>query len=72
MKAHKLVVTVIDQEGYGVEEYRTIIEQHRHLNGRVIATETIEIGAWGDDHPLNLRDTDVAEYFRKAKENGTS
>jgi hypothetical protein len=64
MKAHKLEVLVIDFEGYGPQEFATIIEQHRHINGSVMATTTADIGEWSDDHPLNKGSTIKAEYVR--------
>ncbi len=53
--------------GYGADEYVTIIEQHRHINGRVGKVETIDIGEWSDDHPLNQRGTDLDKYFQEHK-----
>jgi hypothetical protein len=67
VKAHKIEVYVVDFEGYGSDEYVNVIEGNRYLRGaRVGTVQTIDIGEWDDDHPLNLCSTDPGEYFSKA------
>ena len=33
MKVYKFEVLIVDYEDYGPDSYKTIIEQHRHLEG---------------------------------------
>jgi len=67
MKAHKIEIIVLDFEGYGVEEYETMIEQSGAMTGFVLSSKTADIGVWDDDHPLNStggeRMTEVQELF---------
>lgn len=68
MKAHRIELLIVDHGDYGIDEYKNIIEQHRHLSGaHVVESETIDIGEWSDDHPLNSRKTFVQEYNRLFK-----
>lgn len=63
MKAHRIEIYIVDFENYGIDNYLTTLEQHRHLNARIGKTATVEIGDWDDDHPMNVLSTDVDEYF---------
>lgn len=57
MKAFKLEVLIIDFDGLGVEEIKTVIENARYPNRcispAVMASIERDIGEWDDDHPLN-------------------
>jgi hypothetical protein len=65
MNAHKIELLIIDHGNYGVDEFKTVIEQHRHLSGaKVMTSQTVDIGEWSDDHPLNSRQTMNAEYTK--------
>lgn len=63
MKAHKIEILVLDFEDYGVDEYNAIIEQNKHLNSRVLKSNTFEIGEWSDDHELNGSMSDIQKWF---------
>lgn len=70
MKAHRLELLIIDFDEVGAEDIKTIIE-NAHYPNRCIAPEvlgiqTVDIGDFHDDHPLNNRDTQaeaLAEFF---------
>lgn len=65
MKAYKFEVLIVDHEGYGPDNFRVVIEQHRHLSiARVLDVKEADIGKWSDDHPLNSKKTMKAEYDR--------
>jgi len=68
MKAHKLTFVVVDFENYGSDNYITEIEQ-ADMGGMAscIDVESVDIGEWHDDHPLNFKSKkkDVFEEFSK-------
>lgn len=67
MKLHKLTVYIFDHDEYGPEEYRTLIEDHKHITSHVIIEGTADIGEWDDDHPLNKHSANqltFEEYFK--------
>lgn len=69
MKAHKITVLVIDFDG--MHEHGDIayeIERSKHLNVKVKEIETVDIGEWDDDHPLNKRGADWQSYFKKGSD----
>lgn len=68
MKAHKVTLLIIDLDQVGAEDIKIILENQKFPN-RCIAPdvkdiETVDIGEWDDDHPLNQRATADAEYQR--------
>jgi hypothetical protein len=68
MKAHLLQVLVIDHDHLGVDEVERILEDANYPNGciapNVIKSQTVEVGDWDDDNPLNHSDTQAAEVDR--------
>lgn len=58
MKAHRIVVYVLDFEKYGIEDYKTTI-------GNAVDCVTFgkcssaELGEWSDDHPCNQNGADM-------------
>ena len=66
-KAYKLEVLVIDHEGSGEEQIKTLIEQNRYISPRVMSSKGVDIGEWHDGHPLNWRDKALAEFKRLFK-----
>lgn len=69
MKAHVITMLVVDLENVGAAEAAGLMESARYpnrcINPRHFRHQTIEIGAWSDDHPLNSRATDVSEWFAR-------
>lgn len=57
MKAFKLEILIIDFDGIGAEEIKTVIENARYPNRcilpSVMASVERDIGEWHDDHQLN-------------------
>lgn len=64
MKAIKLTVLVLDFEDYGEENAKDNIESMKYLMASVVDSESVDIGEWDDDHPLNNSDTSEAEFNR--------
>ena len=68
MNVHKVVLTIIDFDDVGADEIKVVIEnQHypnRCISPDVVNIETVDIGEWDDDHPLNNRKTSKAEWHR--------
>ena len=63
MNCVKYTVYIIDFEDYGAEEYKVVMEQHRHLSGATVFIEGIaDIGEWDDYHELNLATTTRKQY----------
>ena len=72
MKAHKVTLVIIDFDELGEEETRLVLEETRYPNHcispNVVGFETVDIGEWDDDHPLNLTatfDSEVKKIFKK-------
>lgn len=57
MKAYKLEILVLDHEGIGLDEIRSLIENAKYVYPSIIKVQEAEIGEWDDDHPLNSRET---------------
>lgn len=72
MKAYIITTTIIDHDEVGADEVKVVIESTRYPNRcispRVESIETVDIGSWEDDHPLNKRGTDALAWLRAAKE----
>jgi hypothetical protein len=68
MQVHKITLLVIDLDEIGAEEIKDIIENthypNRCISPDVFSVETVDIGEWDDDHPLNDNDTAEAEWRR--------
>lgn len=68
MKAYKLEVLIIDHDGIGPDEIRTVLENQKYPNHcmypEVQSIDWREIGDWHDDHPLNRTKTRDSEYRR--------
>lgn len=60
MQVHKVIITIIDLDEVGADEIVEVIENthypNRCINPHVFTIETVEIGEWNDDHPLNSTD----------------
>jgi len=77
MKAYKLEVLIIDFDGHGsVKAVQDALENGRFANRciypHVMRGVEADVGEWDDSHPLNNRDTALAEYdriFSKASAN---
>lgn len=68
MKAHKVELLIIDFDEVGEEDITTMLEQtkypNRCISPKVKSFETVDVGEWDDDHPLNLHKSADAEYRR--------
>lgn len=68
MQVHKIEIMVIDFDKVGAKEIKEVIENTRYpnrcINPHVKSIQTVDIGEWDDDHPLNYRATADAEYQR--------
>lgn len=68
MKAHKIELFIIDFDELGINETVAVLESTTYPNHCirpvVKATESVDIGEWSDDHPLNKPETCEAEYDR--------
>lgn len=65
MKAHKITLLVLNFENTSEEDLRTLIEHNKYLSVSVEEVETVELGEWDDDHPLNKKGRDWKSYFKK-------
>ena len=68
MKAYEITLRIIDIDGVGPADIKTILENTKYPN-RCISPEVsgyreADIGEWSDDHPLNKRDTAEDEWNR--------
>jgi hypothetical protein len=68
MKVHKVTLLIIDFDGVGEDNIADIVQEANYPNGcispDVIKIETVEIGEWNDDNPLNKEDTRESEINR--------
>jgi len=68
MQVIRLELMVLDFDGLGVEEVKTVLENTKYPNHciapSVMAAEAREIGEWDDNHPLNFKDQQAAEFRR--------
>ncbi|MAG67089.1 MAG: hypothetical protein CMK74_14665 [Pseudomonadales bacterium] len=69
MKVHRVTVLVLDFDELGADGVKAEMEAVRYPNRcmspEVKHVETIDIGEWKDDHPLNYRgEKRDAEYRR--------
>jgi len=70
MKLLKYTVYILDFENYGPEEYKTIMEQHRHLEAQVFIEGEANIGEWNDDIDINQNKAtkeNYENYFKRTK-----
>lgn len=67
MKAYKITLLVIDFENVGAH-IPAMIENQKYPNyciaPKVKSVESVDIGEWSDEHPLNKRETANKEYKR--------
>jgi hypothetical protein len=68
MKAYKVTLTIIDFDHIGEDEIKLVIEDTRYPNRcispNVVNIESVDIGEWNDNHPLNNSRTCEAEWKR--------
>ena len=68
MKAYKMTLLFIDFDEVGMDGAKELIENARlpnHIDpGTVMSIEEADIGKWDDDHPLNHRGSQMAEFSR--------
>lgn len=68
MQVIKLEVMIIDTDGLGADEIKSVIENQKYPNHcispNVRKIEVREIGEWSDEHPLNHLNTQELEYTR--------
>jgi hypothetical protein len=73
MKAYFLQVLVIDHNHLGADEVERVLEDANYPNDcitpSVIKSQSVEIGDWNDNNPLNHSDTQVAEADRLFRQN---
>lgn len=66
MKVYKLEVMVIDFDGLGAGEIANVLESANYPNDcihpSVVDIDSVDIGEWRDDHPLNNVRTQDAEF----------
>lgn len=71
MKAYKLEVLIINHDQMDEGEIISVLENANYPNDcvspRVMRSESVDIGEWHDDHPLNARNCFEAyeELFEK-------
>ena len=67
-KAHKVVLFIVDLDEVGADDIVTILENQKYPNHCIApdvkSIETVDIGEFGDDHPLNKPETAEKEYDR--------
>lgn len=68
MNVHKVVLTIIDFDDVGADEIKSVIEDehypNRCISPKVVDIETVNIGEWDDDNPLNNIKTSDSEWHR--------
>ena len=62
MKMHKITLYVMDFDDIGVKDIETIIDQNRYLSLFRFLSETVDIGEWEDENPLNYNDTPIEQF----------
>ena len=66
MKAHKVILVFVDHDGLGAEETKNVLEGARYPNRcmspEVLEVQTVDIGEWDDDHPLNKVDPEMKAW----------
>jgi hypothetical protein len=68
MKVYKLEIMIIDFDGIGEDEMKSVLENANYPNDcispDVMNVKCIDIGEWEDDNKLNFKDTRANEYKR--------
>lgn len=62
MKVYKLTVMIIDHDNIGdgvVFELENGRFANRCIHPKVTGFESVDIGEWSDDHPLNEKESEV-------------
>jgi len=71
-KAHLLQVLIIDHEALGADEIERTLEDARYPNRciipHVVKSQSVEIGDWEDDNPLNFSSKQATEVDRLFKQ----
>ncbi|AEC53136.1 hypothetical protein SCRM01_190 [Synechococcus phage S-CRM01] len=63
-KAFKIEVLVVDLENVGEDEICSLIENARYIYPNVLKVQSVDVGEWSDNHPLNKRDSWKEEVER--------
>jgi hypothetical protein len=64
-KVYKIILQVTAVGDYqSDEEIRYMLENVRNLYPTIITMESRDLGEWYDDHPLNKKETNLAEFER--------
>lgn len=63
-KVFKVELLVIDHENIEDDEIYYLLENVKYLYPKVINMQSVDIGEWNDDNPLNHRDTFRSEVDR--------
>ncbi len=58
VKVYRMVITVLDFEGHGLDEAIGAIENAKYVNASVVESQEVTIKDWSDDHPLNQCDSE--------------
>ena len=70
MEAYRISVIVVDFDEVGLDGVREAIELQRYPNDCIHPScgraESIDLGEWDDDHPLNMCGTDRDAWFDAA------
>lgn len=57
MKVHKVTICIVDHDQIGADGIAEVIENeswpNHCINPQVVDVETVDIGEWNDNHPLN-------------------
>ena len=68
MKVHKVVLSIVDFDNVGADDVKIVLENTRYPNRcispKVESLETMDIGEWTDEHPMNNSKTARAEFER--------
>ena len=66
MKVYSVTIMVIDHDGLGEQDIRDVIENARNpnrcMNPVVMKAESVDIGEWHDNHPLNFKHSQYSEF----------
>lgn len=63
-KVYKIELFVVDHEGFGIDEISADLNAHPYLHLQVLTHQSVDIGQWHDQHPLNYTSTAPAEIKR--------
>lgn len=63
-KVYKIELFVVDHANYGIDGTIEALENDEHLHTQVLTTQSVDVGDWDDQNPLNRRSTARAEIKR--------